>query len=120
VYSAEEAVAEIDQFYSNFHSSRWLKNTFVIRMHHALNEPALRGLHEKFSDLSVGDGFQQYGHQDEYDEAQFSHLTRLAFKFNGRNHGRLRELVDFVNLKENWAGLGHSQSALDARPVQSV
>jgi len=118
VYSAEEAVAEIDQFYSNFHSSRWLKNTFVIRMHHALNDHALKTLQEQFSDLRLADEFQQYAHQDEYDEAQFSHLTRLAFKFNGRNHGRLRELVDFVNLKENWVGLGHAQPAQDAKPVQ--
>jgi uncharacterized protein (TIGR00730 family) len=97
VYSAEEAVAEIDQFYSNFHSSRWLKNTFVIRMHHALNDHALKTLQEQFSDLRLADEFQQYAHQD---------------------HGRLRELVDFVNLKENWVGLGHAQPARAAKPVQ--
>ena len=34
VHSADEAVEEINQFYSNYHSSRWLKNQFVIRMHH--------------------------------------------------------------------------------------
>ncbi|TDV62546.1 LOG family protein [Pseudomonas sp. LP_7_YM] len=103
VYSAEEAVAEINQFYSNFHSSRWLKNTFVIRMHHALSETALAHMQREFADLHLSDDFQQYGHQDEYDEEQFSHLTRLAFKFNGRNHGRLRALVDYINLRENWA-----------------
>jgi hypothetical protein len=29
--------------------------------------------------------------------------VRLAFNFNARNHGRLRELVDYINLPENWA-----------------
>ncbi|MGH8360837.1 MAG: cytochrome D ubiquinol oxidase subunit II, partial [Pseudomonas sp.] len=33
----------------------------------------------------------------------FSHLTRLVFNFNGRDQGRLRELVDYINLPENWA-----------------
>jgi hypothetical protein len=41
VHSADEAVEEINQFYSNYHSSRWLKNQFVIRMHHPLSEAAL-------------------------------------------------------------------------------
>jgi hypothetical protein len=41
VYSAEEAVEEINQFYSNFHSSRWLKRQFVIRMNHPLSDRAL-------------------------------------------------------------------------------
>ena len=120
VYSADEAVAEINRFYSNFHSSRWLKNTFVIRMHHALSEQALNALQDRFADLRLSGDFQQYGHQDEYDDAQFSHLTRLAFAFNGRNHGRLRELVDFINLKENWVGPAHSQRAHEPEPVKSM
>ena len=103
VYSADDAVAQINQFYSNFHSSRWLKDTFVIRMHHALSEQALNHMQENFADLRLSEGFHQHGNQEPHDEEQFSQLTRLAFKFNGRTHGRLRELVDYINLEENWA-----------------
>ncbi|MDH0747564.1 LOG family protein [Pseudomonas sp. GD03842] len=103
VHSADEAVDEINHFYSNFHSSRWLKNTFVIRMHHALSETALLNLQRGFADVCLSEDFKQYSHQDEYDDEQFSHLTRLAFKFNGRDHGRLRALVDYLNQSENWA-----------------
>lgn len=120
VYSAEEAVAQINQFYSNFHSSRWLKNTFVIRMHHALSQTALAHMQQAFADLHLSDDFQQYGHQDEYDEEQFSHLTRLAFKFNGRNHGRLRALVDYVNLSENWAQQVQPQPARGQESVKAT
>ncbi len=56
VYSADEAVAQINQFYSNFHSSRWLKNQFVIRMNHPLNEQALAQLDTLFADLCVSGG----------------------------------------------------------------
>ena len=41
VHDAESAAQEIDRFYANFHSSRWLKDQFVVRMRHALNEAAL-------------------------------------------------------------------------------
>lgn len=103
VYSSDEAVEEINRFYSNFHSSRWLKNQFVIRMHHPLSDNALEHMQEAFADLRLGDDFHQHAYEgEEHDEAQFSHLSRLAFAFNGRGNGRLRELVDFINLPENW------------------
>jgi len=104
VYSVDEAVQQINQFYSNFHSSRWLKRQFVIRMHHKLSEQALEHMQQAFADLCLSDQFHQHAYSgEEHDEAQYSHLVRLAFAFNARNHGRLRELVDYINLPENWA-----------------
>ena len=104
VYSAEEAVEQINQFYRNFHSSRWLKHQFVIRMNHQLSDQALEHMQEAFADLCLSDHFHQHVYSgEEHDEPQFSHLARLAFTFNARDHGRLRELVDYINLPENWA-----------------
>ncbi|MFJ4144306.1 TIGR00730 family Rossman fold protein [Pseudomonas sp. NPDC089734] len=104
VYSTDEAVEEINRFYSNFHSSRWLKNTFVIRMHRPLGSQALEHIQQAFADLCSSGDFHQHTYQgEEHDEAQFSHLTRLAFAFTGRNQGRLRELIDYINLPENSA-----------------
>ncbi|POA33022.1 MULTISPECIES: LOG family protein [unclassified Pseudomonas] len=104
VYTVDDAVAEINQFYSNFHSSRWLKHQFVIRMHHKLSDQALEHIQEAFADLCLSDHFHQHTYAgEEHDEAQFSHLVRLSFTFNARDHGRLRELVDYINLPENWA-----------------
>jgi hypothetical protein len=61
-------------------------------------------MQEAFADLCLSDQFHQHAYSgEEHDEAQFSHLTRLAFAFNARDHGRLRELVDYINLPENWA-----------------
>lgn len=104
VHDTEEAVEEINQFYSNFHSSRWLKNQFVIRMNHPLNEPALEQMQTTFADLCLSDRFHQHAYNgEEHNEPEFSHLTRLSFAFNARDNGRLRELIDFINLPENWA-----------------
>ncbi|MGE7959099.1 TIGR00730 family Rossman fold protein [Pseudomonas sp. NPDC089530] len=104
VHNTEEAVAEINQFYSNFHSSRWLKHQFVIRMNHKLSEPALAQMQTTFADLCLSDHFHQHAYNgEEHNEPEFSHLARLSFTFNARDNGRLRELIDFINLPENWA-----------------
>ncbi|NMY24797.1 TIGR00730 family Rossman fold protein [Pseudomonas sp. WS 5021] len=119
VHSAEEAVHEINQFYANFHSTRWLKRQFVVRMNHPLSEQAMAHIQTAFADLRLSDDFQQlpYGGQ-EHDEARFSHLTRLVFNFTGRNQGRLRELVDYINLPENWAeAQGKAQQRVAPEPA---
>ena len=104
VYSAEEAVDEIARFYRNFHSSRWLKDRFVIRLNHPLNEAAMDKLHADFAGLCKEGGFTQEPYcEQERDEPELCDLTRLAFAFNGRDYGRLRALLNLVNEPENWA-----------------
>lgn len=104
VNSAEEAAEEIAQFYRNYHSSRWIKDRFVIRMHHALSETALAHIRDEFADLCLSGTFvQQPYYEIEQDEPELRHLIRLAFIFNARDHGRLRELLNFINLSQNWA-----------------
>ncbi|MDU8542840.1 LOG family protein [Pseudomonas syringae group sp. J248-6] len=122
VYSADEAVEEINRFYANFHSSRWLKNKFVIRMRHALSAKALEHMQEAFADLCINENFHQHSYQgEEHDEVQFSHLTRLAFTFTGRNQGRLRELVDYINQQENWEdALATRDGAQDQAPQKTL
>jgi hypothetical protein len=89
-------------------------------MHHALSEKALAHMQEAFADLRLSDDFHQHGHQEEHDEEQFSHLTRLAFTFNGRNHGRLRMLVDFINQSENWAKPADAKPSRGREPMQAT
>ncbi len=102
-HSAEEALAEINQFYSNFHSSRWLNKTFVIRMQRPLNSAALEHIQKAFADICLSDCFHQGRFTDlEHDDPALNHLARLSFVFSGRNQGRLRELVDFINQPQNW------------------
>lgn len=121
VYSADEAVDEINQFYGNFHSTRWLKKKFVIRMRHALTEAALAHMQDAFADLRLNDDFHQHVYLgEEHDEAQFSHLTRLAFSFNGRNQGRLRELVNYINQTENWVTESQATTVRTREPLQET
>jgi uncharacterized protein (TIGR00730 family) len=104
VHDADEAVAEINRFYANFHSTRWLNGVFIIRMRSALNADALAHIQAAFADLNLSGPFEQHRAAPERnDEPDLCHLARLAFTFSGRNQGRLRELVDFINEPAHWA-----------------
>ncbi|MNQ03571.1 putative lysine decarboxylase [compost metagenome] len=103
VHSAADAADEIAQFYRNYHSSRWIKDRYVIRLNHPLNEAAMQQLNSEFIDLCKSGGFQQQAYcESEQDEPELCHLTRLAFAFNSRDHGRLRELLDLINQPQHW------------------
>ncbi|TLX53034.1 cytochrome D ubiquinol oxidase subunit II [Stutzerimonas nosocomialis] len=103
VNDAEEAAQEIARFYGNFHSSRWLKDRFVIRMNHRLTHEALEQLDASFADLCLTGTFEQQPCcEAEQDEPELQNLPRLTFVFNGRNHGRLRELIDYLNQPQHW------------------
>lgn len=103
VHSADEAVNEINRFYANFHSTRWLNHQFIIRMRHPLTPEALAELQAAFSDLKLVGTFEQHCTAPEHgNEPELAHLARLTFAFSGRNQGRLRELVDFINEPGHW------------------
>ncbi len=103
VNDTEEAAEEIARFYGNFHSSRWLKDRFVIRMNHRLTHEALAHLNASFADLCLTGNFEQQPCcEAEQDEPELQSLPRLTFVFNGRNHGRLRELIDCINQPQHW------------------
>ncbi|MEH6564695.1 MAG: LOG family protein [Halopseudomonas sp.] len=103
--SSEAAMQEILDFYRNFHSARWLGQDYLLRLNQPLHQQALQQLQTRFADVCRDGGFiQQEGDRgDEMQEpdAEFSHLPRLRFRFNGRDHGTLRTLVDFINQPEN-------------------
>lgn len=101
LHTPEEATQEIIQFYTNYNSSRWFRETFAIRMNYPLTEQALTYINQNYRDISNND-FVQQAYDESLKETEFQHLTYLLFQFTGKQHGRLRELVDYINLPENW------------------
>lgn len=100
--SPQQAMQHILTFYSNYHSSRWLNEQFILRLNHPLNDAALERINDSFADICDGSGFiQQLCGDPQGDEPELHHLCRLTFPFNGRAQGRLRALIDTVNVKEN-------------------
>src|SRR6266446_5524758 len=52
--NTDEAVKIITRFYRNFHSSRFVKELFIIRVKHAPSDSAIEAMNEDFADIIVG------------------------------------------------------------------
>jgi uncharacterized protein (TIGR00730 family) len=94
----DQAVQEIRTFYSNYHSIRHTRDELALRLHHAPTPEQLAYIQDHFSDLCDGGKFRVSSALPiERDEPALANLHRLLFRFNRRDHGRLRILIDFLN-----------------------
>jgi hypothetical protein len=94
----DETVDEILTFYRNYHSSRYVGNRLVIRLHHAPTAEAIRRLEEEFRDILTAGGLSMSpALPEEAEESALADLPRLTLSFNRRNFGRLRQLIDALN-----------------------
>jgi uncharacterized protein (TIGR00730 family) len=96
--NAEQAVKIITRFYRNFHSSRFVKDLFVIRMKHAPSDSAVEAMNEDFADIIVGPPLRRIeATPEEVADEDNLQLARIGFGFNRRDYGRLRQLIDVLN-----------------------
>ena len=96
--SADEAVKVITRFYRNFHSTRFVKDSFVIRLRHAPSPSAIAAMNEDFADIISGEPIRVISPTpEELADTQHLDLPRIAFGFNRKGYGRLRQLIDMLN-----------------------
>jgi uncharacterized protein (TIGR00730 family) len=94
----DQAVREISMFYSVYNSSRYCGEDLVIRLNHPLPEERIRQLNEQFRDIVLsGEIRATNAYPEEVDDAEKSHLPRIAFHFSRRSFGRLRQLINTIN-----------------------
>ena len=96
--SADQAVRLITRFYRNYHSSRFVKDLTVIRLKHAPSPSSIEGLNEDFADIITGQkvhGIEPTPEEREDDDCL--QLPRIAFGFDRRQYGRLRQFIDVLN-----------------------
>ena len=94
----DEAVRWITRFYRNYHSSRFVKDLFVIRLKRAPSAEAIAGLNQDFADIIAGEPLRAIeATPEERDDEDSPDLPRLAFGFDRRQYGRLRQLIDALN-----------------------
>jgi uncharacterized protein (TIGR00730 family) len=96
--NADEAVKIVTRFYRNFHSSRFVKDLFIIRLNHAPSETAIEAMNEDFADIVLGQPIKRIEPTaEEREDNDNLGLARIAFEFNRRDYGRLRQLIDVLN-----------------------
>jgi hypothetical protein len=99
-HRADEAVAEIMRFYSAYNSMRYIRDKLVLRLNVEPTSGLIERLNDEFQDIvAVGRIERARAHRLEADEQQLEHLPRIMFQFNRRNMGRLRQMIDLINLE---------------------
>jgi uncharacterized protein (TIGR00730 family) len=94
--SVEDAVAEIEGFYRNYHSSRFIRGRLVLRLHSAPNDEELEVLNDEFSGL-VESGRIERAQALPEESREIAHLPRIRLHCNRRAVGQMRRLIDRLN-----------------------
>ncbi len=95
----EAAVEETLKFYRVYHSMRYVNDTLVDAHYSAaFAHDDLDQINETFADIIVEGKIEQLAAlPEEANEPELAQLPRLKLRFNRRNLGRLRMLIDAIN-----------------------
>lgn len=96
--TVDDAVKCITRFYRNYHSTRFVREMLVIRLQRAPSEGTLAALNADFADIIEGQPITvANAFPDEVEDNDVPQLARIAFGFDRRSYGRLRQLIDALN-----------------------
>jgi uncharacterized protein (TIGR00730 family) len=96
--SVDDAVAEVHNFYRVYHSMRYVHGDLLLRLQHKLSDALLERLRADFADILVAGTFEQIeALPEEANDTHIAALPRLRFRFDRRNLGRLRQMIDAIN-----------------------
>jgi hypothetical protein len=90
------AAEHVRHFYRNYHSSRFVRDTQVLRLHRPITDAQLNELNERFSKLIKAGRITQTGPLKE-ERGEHPDLTRLQWTSTKRGYGTLRKLIDTLN-----------------------
>ncbi len=92
---AADAADHIEQFYRNYHSSRYVRDDLVIRIKRPLRPEDVEKLSDEFAVLCRNCRIVQRGPYDA--EEDHLDLPRLAFTHTRHKFGLVRRLIDRIN-----------------------
>ncbi len=98
VTSVHEACAEIQRYYRNYHSARWVGDLLVLRVARLPADDVLVRLSEEFSDLLKSGRIRATKPlPPERSDGDHLDLGRVALRFDKVSYARLRALIDALN-----------------------
>ena len=113
--STEAAAAEIDRFYLNYHSIRYVGDFLIVRLRHPVTDEQLAELNERFGHLVARGRIERTGALDiERRHGDQVELPRIRFAFRRHRPGDLRALIDALN------GFVAASTTADDRPAQAL
>ena len=94
-----EAVREVTQFYRVYHSQRYVRGDLILRLRRPLSAATLAAIRADFADLLASGGFEATAAlPQEANEPTLADLPRLRLRAVRNEQGRLRQLIDRINL----------------------
>ncbi len=97
----EAAVAEIEGFYRNFRSYRWVGQRMVIRLAHRITDAEVVRISDEFKDLLKSSAVVACeALPEEANEPDLAGLPRLVLTPDKRDFGRIRQFINAVNAAE--------------------
>jgi hypothetical protein len=98
VTSVEDAIAEIQHYYRNYHSARWVGDLLVLRLERLPDDETLAALSAEFADIVVSGRIRATEPlPPERSSGAHLELPRVALRFDKFSYARLRELIDKLN-----------------------
>ena len=92
------AVDQITQFYSTYHSCRWVGDLLVIRLTRPISPARLEELNREYSTILAGGAIRATDPlPPERASRDNLELPRIAMRFDRRHYGRLREFINSIN-----------------------
>ena len=97
--SFEEAVQVIDEFYTNYHSIRFVNGELIIRMTKLLTSEQIEMLENEFPELRLAGSRIELisARPEEADEPDLLELPRIAFRFHHQHYGLLIAFIRRLN-----------------------
>lgn len=91
-----DAAEHITRFYRNYHSSRYVRDTFVIRLNRPLKTHDVEKLEHEFAPLIRNGGVRQVFEPLDGEDDHLE-LPRLCFQHTRSKYGLLRAMIDRIN-----------------------
>ena len=93
---ADAAAEELVRFYSNYHSSRFFKDRYLIRLRRPASKADFDRLNRDCKGMVTAGGFERLTNLSEEDDED-PYLERLIFSFDRTSYHHLRSLIDYLN-----------------------
>ena len=94
----QEAVSEIRNFYTNYHSLRYVGKSLIIRLQHFITDQQLELINEEFRYLCTEGSIERTEtHKIEIRDNDHPELARIKFSFTKVEYGDLRRLINRLN-----------------------
>lgn len=94
----EDAAEHITNFYSVYDSMRWAGDRLIIRTKRRVSDSILDEINRDFSHVCVRGAIERaVATRGEERDGELLDMDRLALRFNKRNNGDLRRLIDYIN-----------------------